>query len=61
MVLNNLLVSLVYELLRKYFFCDESKHMYFIAHAYWPDTYICYINIDGGGVIYKHIYALFVI
>jgi hypothetical protein len=28
MVLNNLLVSLVYELLRKYFLYDETYHIY---------------------------------
>jgi hypothetical protein len=54
MVLNNLLVSLVYELLRKYFLCDEhnicillllhvgTMHIFTLIKSY-------YINIDKVG------------
>ena len=54
MVLNNLLVSLVYELLGKYFLYDETKHTYLLLiHAGTTcmftliKSYI--INMDIGG------------
>jgi hypothetical protein len=45
MVLNNLLVSLVFVLLGKYFLCDETYHVYLIVHACWHDAYIYFNEI----------------
>jgi hypothetical protein len=56
MVLSNLLVSLVYELFKKYFLCDETQDVYFIAHLVgtmhiFTVTTSYYINIDRGRVM----------